>query len=226
MRKRYWFVVGFILVGLFQLGDDGAVEQAQRATAPSVTGREIGRVATSPVPSPVSAQPRENELSQSSAPPADLVPVEVEQVRFVTGNRVAFRSGPSTSLDVLDRFDTGREVLLIEQRGDWSNVRDSLTRRSGWMASRFLGKEQRAPETKARTERRQEDRPSAPDAVIIQRIIDASVASYPRSCACPYSTDRGGRRCGGRSAYSRPGGYAPICYPQDVTQAMIDAYRR
>jgi hypothetical protein len=37
---------------------------------------------------------------------------------------------------------------------------------------------------------------------------------------------RNGRACGGRSAYSRPGGAAPLCYPTDVTAAMIDAYRK
>lgn len=50
----------------------------------------------------------------------------------------------------------------------------------------------------------------------VQRQIRQSIASYSGSCPCPYSVDRGGRRCGGRSAYSRPGGSAPICYASDV----------
>lgn len=62
-----------------------------------------------------------------------------------------------------------------------------------------------------------------PDSQAKQRIIRESIASYPGSCPCPYSVDRGGRRCGGRSAYSRPGGYAPICYPGDVTPSMVRA---
>lgn len=32
------------------------------------------------------------------------------------------------------------------------------------------------------------------------------------SCDCPYDIDSRGNRCGGRSAYSRPGGSNPICY--------------
>jgi hypothetical protein len=32
------------------------------------------------------------------------------------------------------------------------------------------------------------------------------------SCQCPYDTDSRGRRCGGRSAYSKPGGESPVCY--------------
>lgn len=40
-------------------------------------------------------------------------------------------------------------------------------------------------------------------------------ASVAGSCECPYDTDKRGRSCGGRSAYSRPGGRAPKCYSTD-----------
>src|SRR5262245_48623151 len=68
-------------------------------------------------------------------------------------------------------------------------------------------------------------KPAKTDAAIRQEIIAASLASYRGSCPCPYNTDRAGRRCGGRSAYSKPGGASPLCFPNDVTQKMIDAYR-
>ena len=64
------------------------------------------------------------------------------------------------------------------------------------------------------------------DAEIRQRIVRQSIAAYPGPCACPYNTDRAGRSCGRRSAYSRPGGYAPQCYPADVSQAEVEAWRR
>jgi len=63
------------------------------------------------------------------------------------------------------------------------------------------------------------------DAQIKRRIIAESLASYPGNCPCPYNTMRNGASCGGRSAYSRPGGYAPICYASDVTPAMIQEWR-
>ena len=44
-------------------------------------------------------------------------------------------------------------------------------------------------------------------------------------CACPDDTMRNGRACGGRSAYSRPGGAAPLCSARDVTEAMIKSFR-
>ncbi|HMG47662.1 MAG TPA: hypothetical protein VK614_09410 [Allosphingosinicella sp.] len=64
------------------------------------------------------------------------------------------------------------------------------------------------------------------DAQVKQQIIRQSLAAYPGPCPCPYSVMRNGRSCGGRSAYSRPGGYAPICYPADVSQAEVAAWRR
>jgi hypothetical protein len=56
-------------------------------------------------------------------------------------------------------------------------------------------------------------------------IIASSIASYSGSCPCPYNTDRAGRKCGKRSAYSRLGGGAPLCYDSDVTAKMVAAYR-
>lgn len=61
---------------------------------------------------------------------------------------------------------------------------------------------------------------------IKQEIVRESIASYRGSCPCPYNTARNGSSCGRRSAYSRPGGYAPLCYPKDVTQEMVEKYRK
>lgn len=67
---------------------------------------------------------------------------------------------------------------------------------------------------------------SMSDTQVKQAIIRQSIASYSGSCPCPYSTARNGSRCGGRSAYSRPGGAAPFCYASDVSAAQVAAYRR
>lgn len=63
------------------------------------------------------------------------------------------------------------------------------------------------------------------DAQVRQAIIQDSLGSYPGNCPCPHNVDRRGHSCGRRSAYSRPGGYEPICYEGDVTPAMIRQYR-
>lgn len=67
--------------------------------------------------------------------------------------------------------------------------------------------------------------PLPDDAEIYEQIIEESRAQYPGPCACPYDTDRAGRRCGGRSAYSRPGGASPYCYPRDVPSELIERRR-
>src|SRR5262249_33778500 len=63
------------------------------------------------------------------------------------------------------------------------------------------------------------------DTQVRQTIIAQSIASYRGPCPCPYNVMRNGQACGGRSAYSRPGGASPICYPEQVTQSMIERYR-
>lgn len=56
-------------------------------------------------------------------------------------------------------------------------------------------------------------------------IVRESVASYPGSCACPESSDAAGRRCGARSAYSKPGGAKPICYVHEITDEQVKKFR-
>ncbi len=63
------------------------------------------------------------------------------------------------------------------------------------------------------------------DSVIKKILIQRSLKSYPGSCPCPYFTDRAGRRCGRRSAYSKPGGYEPLCYESDVSSAAVKKYK-
>jgi hypothetical protein len=63
------------------------------------------------------------------------------------------------------------------------------------------------------------------DAQIKKILIEESIAAYSGNCPCPYSRARNGSQCGKRSAWSREGGEAPLCYPDDVTAEMVQAYR-
>jgi hypothetical protein len=66
--------------------------------------------------------------------------------------------------------------------------------------------------------------PAPTDPQIREEIVRDSVAAYLATghpCACPYNSARNGSRCGGRSAYSRPGGASPLCYPSDVSDGMV-----
>ncbi|MFW5403344.1 hypothetical protein [Pectobacterium carotovorum] len=63
------------------------------------------------------------------------------------------------------------------------------------------------------------------DEQIKEQIIQESILSYSGNCPCTYNSARNGSKCGKRSAWSRAGGYSPICYKDEVTRKMIDDWR-
>ncbi|TBG89376.1 SH3 domain-containing protein [Rhizobium leguminosarum bv. viciae] len=184
------------------------------------------------------------EAAETSAPMPSVMaeaPQAVAAVtRFVKGRKVALRNGPGKTFGILDRYDSGRELVVTETDGDWSKVRDGLTRREGWISTALLSDERPStPQPDQREQRASKGAdtqtgadpvtptmPQISDSIVIQRIIAESISIYPGSCACPYNTDRGGRRCGKRSAYNRGGGYAPICFAGDVSPDMIQSFRQ
>jgi hypothetical protein len=68
---------------------------------------------------------------------------------------------------------------------------------------------------------------SLSDTQIADLIVRESREAYYATghpCARPEDLARNGSRCGGRSAYSRPGGASPKCYVSDITAGEIAAY--
>lgn len=127
------------------------------------------------------------------------------------------RSNPGRWSDVLVTLPEGEIVYAYNIYQGWSQVNVASLNVTGWVATRFL--------TKSCVSGGGLDRASLSRASVVQMLISQSRASYSGSCPCPYNVDRGGRRCGGRSAYSRPGGRSPICYASDVSNAMVDRFR-
>ena len=72
----------------------------------------------------------------------------------------------------------------------------------------------------------EESKPFPPDTQIVSEIVAASRAAYHGDCACPEDMHRDGQRCGRRSAYLSVAGRSPLCYPHDVSPAMIEAHRK
>ena len=64
------------------------------------------------------------------------------------------------------------------------------------------------------------------DQQIKDLIIAESITTYQGSCPCPYTANRAGRRCGKTSAYTKPGGASPFCYHRDISEEMIERYKR
>ncbi|WP_312929437.1 SH3 domain-containing protein [Agrobacterium cavarae] len=216
MRKRYWLLCGVILLGIMKLGE--TPEGGRGVASPSPTAT---------VPSaPAKLEPDQPPTPEMrSTPVAPAQDAERSEPKFVRGNSVALRQAPNAKAKILDRLNLGKRVMVLAHEGEWSRVKDDLAQREGWVASRFLSDDEpvakrEAPEVKQTVEVKPKISPS----IIIQRIIAESIAGYPGTCACPYSTDRRGRKCGSRSAYSKPGGYSPICFAGDVSRSMIEAY--
>ena len=49
-----------------------------------------------------------------------------------------------------------------------------------------------------------------------EQIIKDSISQYPGKCPCPYSVMNNGKKCGKKSAYSKRGGFQPLCYLSDI----------
>lgn len=185
----------------------------------------------SPVAAPTAnpftpAAPTETPTKQPAAPP----PAPTAEARqpagetlYVSGHKVPLRATAGSKGKILDRLGPGQEVTALEKRPGWVRVRHGLTQREGWILAKRL--RDAPPVEEAEEPAAPKISPALTVAAIAKLLIADSIASYPSSCACPYQSDRGGRSCGRRSAYSRPGGYAPLCYASDITPAMVAGYR-
>jgi hypothetical protein len=66
------------------------------------------------------------------------------------------------------------------------------------------------------------------DESIRELLVEQSVAAFQatgESCPCPYSLNPLGRRCLVRNQHIRPGGATVFCYPDDVSDAMVQNWR-
>ncbi|MDV1188702.1 hypothetical protein RZP92_09780 [Raoultella planticola] len=61
---------------------------------------------------------------------------------------------------------------------------------------------------------------------ISKELSTNSIASYLGTCACPFNTARNGSSCGRRSAWSKAGGYSPVCYKKEVTKEAVKEWHQ
>ncbi|WP_425532549.1 SH3 domain-containing protein, partial [Agrobacterium cavarae] len=73
-----------------------------------------------------------------STPVARAQDTERSEPKFVRGNSVALRQSPNAKAKILDRLNLGKRVMVLAHEGQWLRVKDDLTRREGWAASRLL----------------------------------------------------------------------------------------
>ena len=214
-----WFAAGMVAAGWFLGGEPAPepvppVEQAPPSTS-QVPARPLTASPSAVAPAASAPQP----LAQSVATPA---------LARISGSGVALRAGPGSAHAVLDRFEKGRIVSVVARGAEWSEIRDEITRRRGYVATRFLAAsgDQSTDDGAARAKTTiAPPKVAFDDSFIVERILSASLAGYAGNCPCPFNVDRAGRKCGKRSAWSRLGGAAPLCYREEVTPDMIAAWR-
>jgi len=148
---------------------------------------------------------------------------EPPETLYVSGRKVALRDAPNAKGAILDRYESGQAVDVLERGDGWTRVRHKLTQREGWIQAKWLRDEPPAGEKE--TVEQPKVSPSLSTAAIAKLLIAESIASYSGPCACPYQSARNGSSCGRRAAYVRPGGAAPLCYARDITPEMVAEYR-
>jgi uncharacterized protein YraI len=134
-----------------------------------------------------------------------------------TTTELRLRSYASPRASIVTTLPRGQRVEISRQDGDWVQVRVPALNLRGAVAARYL--------SETCVEGAELTRRTMARADVVNLILTQSRSGYSGSCACPNDRDRAGRRCGGRSAYSRPGGASPLCYASDVTEARIARFR-
>lgn len=240
MKNRGFFLFLMIVGSIALLGNEderqqepipaSKVQQTKSAVKPAQKSTQLASQSSDTVDLTSASDTSQVQLFAQMAP----------RYLFAQVNRLNVREAPGAHTKSLGSVGVGTRFRVHDSRGSWVRVSNDEMRVSGWVSRNYLGVSKRTV-PKAALTTQQSAKPTAvvPKAEevspkvtataalddVVQRIIENSIASYPGRCPCPYNRDRAGRRCGGRSAYNRAGGYAPICFPQDVTAEMISKYR-
>lgn len=209
-----WLLVGLVIFSIAQCNrsDDRPAGQSTAAARPSATQQ-------APTVPAVTAQPP-SQRSVPNSPPAIPSPI----IRYVLASSLNVRSAPTTNAGVVGSVANGEQVRIFDMDGEWARISEPGDA-AKWVHGSYLATQRPAQPAPQMAIVQQPAAPTIPRNQIVQEIINRSIRGYSGNCPCPYNYTASGRRCGGNSAYSRPGGRSPICYPGDVTDAMIAAFR-
>lgn len=199
-----WLVAAAIAFGWWNSG-------TEESRAPVTPQRAIEKLAPSvprpsPAPSSIRVTPQQKVPDAIARPSPPSLPQAAEQVLYTTA-RVRLRAEPTTSAPIIVVLEAGQPVRSVGTQSPWHRV--NAAGRSGWVHGDYLRRTRPVPP------KQQVRAPIAP----LMRTAPARSGggapirdAYVGRCDCPYDLMRNGRRCGGNSAYSRPGGRSPVCY--------------
>lgn len=220
-KKVSWYwVFAAILVG-WVFGnsppDKAPVQKFQQTQSQGVTSHQ--RQARLPVQKKMSPNTKRTTPKVSRSPKVKA-PV---RTMYVDANRLNVRNAPDKSAKQVWTLKRDERVIVAGKNGDWLFVKGR--RYEGWVFGTYLTPKKAPAKSSVSTLAPTIVAPKVSDAKIKKELIKRSLALYSGNCPCPYNRARGGSRCGRRSAYSRPGGASPLCFPTDITKQMVRDYR-
>lgn len=224
-----WLILGLIGLGLFKCGDTNGPTPPSTAYSPpaSVTQSAPVQAANNPPPVQPLTAPRSTFAEPTtSGYRSEPQAKSIKRSLYVRGNEVPMRAEPDAKAKILNRLPNGMEVGELSRREGWVEIRHPISAVEGWISARRLS--ETGPQTEEQSKPKRKESSGIEvlsDAAIIAKLIALDAASYSGNCRCPENTDRAGRRCGARSAYSKPGGREPLCYAGDIKPEMISNFR-
>lgn len=208
----------FVAIGLFNSGSDSSRSSGTDVSRPAAPAPVVGAPTKAP---PMVARPPVLTTTAVQPAPASAP----SEFRYVTASSLNVRAAPDTTGVVIGRLQNGHQVSVLQRENGWLLIQPAPGA-EGWISELYTSA---TPESTTASEPTQAllsaPGPEVDRDGIIQKIIERSIRNYSGNCPCPYNTMRNGRRCGGNSAHSKPGGRSPICFPSDVTEAMIAGFR-
>ena len=61
-----------------------------------------------------------------------------QDITGVVTRNVNVRWKPTTNSDIIKVFNKGKEVLVLENKGSWSFIKDPINNKKGWVSSKFI----------------------------------------------------------------------------------------
>lgn len=198
-KPSLWLVIAFIGIGYLAGGKDD--KSAPSTSIPQNTVSENTQQAFGLI------QPQQTQRSTNTLPPV-AKPSPFIGASLYTAQRANMRAEASTKSHIVTVIDKGQLVKVLNVRGDWYSI--EYRNRIGWISSSLLTSEKPVFRPAPTTTRTLPVQAAAP--VRQSRAGQPARRPYVGTCDCPYDLMRNGRRCGGNSAYSKPGGRNPQCY--------------
>ncbi|MCJ8323301.1 MAG: SH3 domain-containing protein [Rhizobiales bacterium] len=123
--------------------------------------------------------------------------IDIVGYKYISKNSVNVRALPNVHSQKVGNLKLNTRVAYFAIINNWYQIFNPSTQQLGWVLGSLLADQQQNISVKP-----------APLSSGFEPIRPA----YYGTCDCPYDRASNGSRCGGRSAYSRPGGRSPICY--------------